>query len=58
MNPLGSLEDGDRNRKYIVLKSVETVKKILKFAASERWLIKKLVKNQCSFISRTARERS
>ncbi|MGG2432483.1 hypothetical protein [Bacillus velezensis] len=58
MNPLGSLEDGDRNRKCIVLKSGETVKEIVKFAAGERWLIKKLVMDQRGFISRTARERS
>ncbi|QVL39978.1 hypothetical protein KH263_02250 [Bacillus velezensis] len=57
MNPLRSLEDGDRNRKYIVLKSPETVKEVVKFAAGERWLIKKLVMDQRGFISRTARER-
>ncbi|AMQ75645.1 hypothetical protein BAMY6614_06070 [Bacillus amyloliquefaciens UMAF6614] len=48
MNPLGSLEDGNRNRKYIVLKSAETVKKIVKSAASKRWLIKKLLEGQDS----------
>ncbi|MEC1924763.1 hypothetical protein [Bacillus velezensis] len=50
MNPLRSLEDGDRNRKYIVLKSPETVKEVVKFAAGERWLIKKLVMDQRGFI--------